>query len=121
MYIEITKKGFSRVNQVDFSEVKILRNKKWDGDWWVVIYDLPRKYNPDKNRLRKILVRSGFVKVQESVYVYPFKCVDEVDRILDHSGISHYVLIMESKVIRNEELLIKKFVDSKVLSPCDLK
>jgi len=51
--------------------------KKWDKKWRIVIFDVPEKERVTRNSLRGILVETGFVMIQHSVWVYPFRC-DEV-------------------------------------------
>lgn len=120
-YIEITRKGFKRINQIKTSDVVIKRPEKWDGKWRLVIFDIPRKYNSNRDCLRKKLLSLGFVKVQESVYVYPFECTSEVDMIVAKVGVDRFVSIFVADAIRNEEFLIKQFIDSGILKKSDLK
>lgn len=120
-YIEITKKGFKRIDQVKTNDIFIKRPEKWDGKWRLVIFDIPRKYNSDRDRLRRKLINWGFVKIQESIYIYPFECTVEVDIIIEELGVNRFVLIFIADAIRNEELLIKQFIDFGVLKRSDLK
>ena len=120
-YIEITKKGFKRINQIKTSDIVIKRPKKWDGKLRMVIFDIPRKYNSSRDCLRRKLLSLEFVKVQESVYVYPFECTAEVDAIVAELGMEKYVSIFVADAIRNEEFLIKQFIDSGILKKSDLK
>lgn len=55
--------------------------KKWDKKWRVVIFDIPERQRSKRNKLRSTLIETGFVKVQNSVWVYPFQC-DEVVALL---------------------------------------
>ncbi len=55
--------------------------KKWDKKWRIVIFDIPEKEKVKRNALRSLLIQTGFVKMQNSVWVYPFKC-DEVVALL---------------------------------------
>ena len=50
--------------------------KKWDGKWRIVTYDLKEKKKSLREKLRLTLVGFGFVKLQNSVWVYPYDCED---------------------------------------------
>lgn len=120
-YIEITRKGFKRIEQTRDSEVYIKRPKKWDGKWRIVIFDIPRKFNSGRDHLRRKLLLLGFIKVQESVYAYPFECSEEIDLVVDEVGVNRFVSIFVADAIRNEELLINQFLNSKILNKTDLR
>ena len=91
------------------------RPKVWDGKWRIVIYDIPRIKSSLRDHLRRVLVRSGFIKMQESVYVFPFPCTDEIENIVTDLAIKDYVEIFIARAVIAEEKLIKKFIDMKVL------
>lgn len=120
-YIELTKKGLGRVSKIKHDRIEIARPSQWDGKWRIVIYDIPKDKSTERDHLRRVLVRSGFLKVQESVYVFPFACTDEVEQISYESGVKNFVEIFIAKAIIAEEKLIKKFIDLKILSKSDLK
>ncbi len=120
-YIEITKKGRSRINQIKSEILEISRPKKWDGKWRIVIFDIPDDKKTCRDRLRRSFRRLRFIMVQESVYVFPFECTVEVDQMADELGVSRFVSMFIADVVRNEELLIQKFLDLKTLNRLDLK
>lgn len=52
--------------------------KKWDGRWRVVIFDIWESRRSVRDRLRFLLRRIGFVKIQNSVWVYPYDCEEVI-------------------------------------------
>jgi CRISPR/Cas system-associated endoribonuclease Cas2 len=47
---------------------------RWDGKWRVVIFDVWERRRRVRNRLRALLVEKGFLRLQDSVWVFPHPC-----------------------------------------------
>lgn len=54
------------------------QKKKWDGRWRMVVFDIPERRRTVRFRLRRIMSEIGFVRLQDSVWVYPYDCEDFV-------------------------------------------
>jgi hypothetical protein len=91
-YIQKSGKKYRLTNEGQLRLDKLLvssemRNKlqlvkqKWDGKWRIVIFDIKESRRTTRDELRNFLVQTGFSKLQDSVWVYPFRC-DEVVAIL---------------------------------------
>jgi DNA-binding transcriptional regulator PaaX len=52
------------------------KTKRWDNKWRVLIFDIPEKRKLTRNKVRATLVGLGFVRLQDSVWVYPYDCED---------------------------------------------
>lgn len=65
----ITKTGELYLQKEGFLTEK---HRKWDRKWRVVIFDIAETRKQKRNRLRDMLVRIGFFKLQNSVWVYPY-------------------------------------------------
>jgi len=76
----VTSKGESRLQELTMLS-GVEREEKWDKKWRVVIYDIPEKEKHKRDELRSMLMLTGFTKLQDSVWVYPFRC-DEVVTLL---------------------------------------
>ncbi len=120
-FVEITDRGMARINQIQNDQIQILRPEKWDGNWRVVIFDIPNKNKVNRDALRAKLIVLGFVKIQESVYVYPFECSKEIKLLSAKLMITDNVLIMVSEIIQGEDEIIAKFFDKGILNKNDLK
>lgn len=75
-FLRITPKGRKAF---EFEQAKIaLKNqkKKWDGRWRMVAFDIPERRKAVRFRLCAIMREIGFVRLQNSVWVYPYDCED---------------------------------------------
>lgn len=110
--ITITKRGEKLVLKYRVSDLSILRPKKWDGLWRVVVFDIPESINK-KNRareaLREKLREFGFYKFQNSVFVFPFECEKEIEFIKAIFDIQPYVMLIRARQIDNADFLKKHF------------
>ncbi len=79
----LTREGEKRARL--FGAGKILRDnlttpgKKWDKKWRIVFFDLKNHKNRERNAIRIMLKRCGFVFLQKSVWVYPHDCSSEIE------------------------------------------
>lgn len=119
-YVELTKKGRVKLKIVSIEKIIIKRPKKWDGKLRVVIFDLPKKFNREREIFREKLKNLFFIRVQKSVYMHPFKCAAEISEVAQRLGIGNYILVMISDVIQSEKRIIGEFIENGVLNRSDL-
>lgn len=75
------------------------RKRKWDGNWRVVIYDIPEKQRIKRDILRKWLKRFGFGQWQISVWITPHPIEEEANVFFDEVGLGGKVDVYLSKRI----------------------
>lgn len=74
-YARITKKG-KRVLELETQKVVSTKKRKWDRRWRVVTFDIPERRRKVRVRLRRFMEEYGFVRLQDSVWIYPYDCED---------------------------------------------
>lgn len=52
--------------------------RKWDQKWRVLIFDIPERRRAVRDKIRSHLRLSGFVRAQDSVWIYPYPCEEFV-------------------------------------------
>lgn len=52
--------------------------KKWDGLWRLIIFDVPSDDHVKRNAFRMLIKRLGARFLQQSVWVYPYDCREQV-------------------------------------------
>lgn len=70
--------------------------------------------------MRKWLKFLGLVEIQKSVYVYPFDFKKELDFLVGGLVIYKYAKYIIGDIIQGEELIIKTFLNKKILREEDL-
>lgn len=63
-----------RVLQLESEQAQVGKKRRWDRRWRIVIFDVPERRRSVRVRLRLFMQRYGFVRLQDSVWVYPYDC-----------------------------------------------
>ncbi|MEK7126251.1 MAG: CRISPR-associated endonuclease Cas2 [Patescibacteria group bacterium] len=102
-YLRITEAGRKALM---FEQAKVaLKNqkKKWDGRWRMVVFDVPERRRHIRNRLRTVMCEIGFVRLQDSVWVYPYDCEDFVALLKSEIKIGKDVLYAIADTIEHDK------------------
>ena len=54
------------------------KSRKWDGQWHVIMFDIPAEERNIRNAFRTLIRRIGAVQLQKSVWIYLFDCEEQV-------------------------------------------
>ncbi len=74
IFLRLTNEGERTLKFIERNEFKITKPKKWDEKWRVIIFDIKETKRGLRDKFRRTLVRIGFLKLQDSVWVYPYNC-----------------------------------------------
>jgi len=74
-YIRLTQKGKNKLNCIKLYEDEAIVSASWDGYWRIIIIDLPEDRKNEREALRYLLKKAGFVCIKNSVWIsiYPFE------------------------------------------------
>ena len=84
-------------------------NKKWDGSWRIILFDIPEIKRRYRDYLRKILKEIGFNEFQKSVWIYPYPVPPFLKQLLLEDNIKLHIRFITTKFIDNDLDLRKKF------------
>src|SRR3989344_480073 len=85
------------------------RKQKWDTYWRVVIFDIPEKRRKTRDRLRIFMESFGFIRLPDSVWVYPYDCEDILTLLKAELRIGSAVLYMLVAEIENDRGIREHF------------
>ena len=103
--VQITKNGQNYLKKFDFDNLMLEKLVKWDNKWHLVIFDIPEKKKLAREALRGKLKDLGLIKLQDSVWVTPFPCEQEINLIKNVFNLSDFWL----EVITTENLGSKEY------------
>ncbi|MEK7589687.1 MAG: CRISPR-associated endonuclease Cas2 [Patescibacteria group bacterium] len=109
-FVTLTEKGELEIIQYEFQEKRIKGPRKWDRKWRVVIFDIKEYRRKTRDKLRITLTSLGFIKLQNSVWVFPYECEDVMVMLKASYKIGNDVLYMTVDKIENDKWLKKKFL-----------
>lgn len=89
----ITNKGRDAIRKVIFDEISLAKPQRWDGNWHLVVFDIPEGLKNNRTALRNKLTDLGFYQCQKSVWIHPFPCLGEIEFLKQELDIEPYVKI----------------------------
>lgn len=101
-----TGKGWLESSRIKYFK---LQNKKWDGNWRVVIFDIPQEFRRNRNILRRRLRWWGLHMLQKSVFVSPYPCEEELGGLCSQLKLSDYVDVIVAKHIGSREKEMRNY------------
>ena len=107
-YARITEKG-KRVLHMEMERVAVKKKRKWDSRWRVVIFDVPEKRKSVRAILRRFMGQYGFVRLQDSVWIYPHDCEDLIALAKANFRIGADVLYMIVERLEHDKHLREHF------------
>ena len=108
-FFRITPKGERKLRQLELHDYQLKKPKRWDKKWRVVIFDVSEKRRPLRELLRHTLIRIGFTRLQDSVWVYPYDCEDLMTLLKADYKIGKEVLYMIVESLENDRWLREHF------------
>lgn len=73
--LRLTMKGERALRMLTLREFS-KTPRRWDRKWRVLIFDIPERRKALRLKIRTMLRTIGFVRLQDSVWVYPHDCED---------------------------------------------
>lgn len=107
--IAITEKGKERALGEIYRDLKLEKRKKWDGVWRVVIFDISEKHKGEREGFRHRLEQLGLHRLQESVFVSPHPCKEEVYFLISLFGVGAYTRFFTTADLGDVETLKRHF------------
>ena len=92
LVFRLTDKGKDRVL---WEKIKN-SNKKWDGKWRIVVWDIPEKRRQARDLLRFKLKQLGFTRWQKSIWATKVDCAKALRDFIRQVGIEDWVMVIES-------------------------
>src|SRR3990167_432212 len=78
-FMRLTQKGKDKLRRFKLLGYKLTKPKKWDRKWRMLIFDIKEERKVTRDKIRFALKKIGFLRLQDSVWVYPFDCEDFVN------------------------------------------
>lgn len=95
MTLVLTEDGKKKALTYNMDTMTVKKPKKWDGKWRLVLFDIPEKRKKEREVLRSLLKQLGFVKYQESAFIIPYECKNEIDYVVEFFNLRPYVRFLE--------------------------
>jgi DNA-binding transcriptional regulator PaaX len=109
-YASLTEKGRQRLRLYhDHGAMAGKIWRRWDGQWRMVVYDIPEKRRSTRVALLAVLRRHDFYKLQASVWVYPYDCEELITLIKADIGEGKGVVYGVVSALENDKKIREYF------------
>ena len=71
-YARLTKEGRKKMHSLELESDMTLVNTSWDGLWRIILLDLPEQRKSERESLRYLLKKAGFVCLKNSAWISPY-------------------------------------------------
>src|SRR3989339_692671 len=106
-FVRITKEGKSKLNALRLEGEDALVPTSWDGLWRIILLDLPENRKSERESLRYLLKKAGFICLKNSAWISPFPFEHLFANIKKDLGLTTEMMIIVSENIDEES---KKFL-----------
>lgn len=106
-YAKITAEGKNRLNTLVLENEDALVPQTWDGFWRIILLDLPENRKSERESLRYLLKKAGFVCLKNSAWISPFPFEHLFTNIKHDLGLTTEMMIIVTEHIDEET---KKFL-----------
>ncbi|MDD2657137.1 MAG: CRISPR-associated endonuclease Cas2 [Candidatus Pacebacteria bacterium] len=108
-YACLTDAGKRVLELETLKDASTRKPKRWDKRWRVVIFDIPERRRSIRVRLRRFMEEYGFVRLQDSVWVYPYDCEELISLVKAKFRIGTDVLYMIVEQLERDKHLREHF------------
>lgn len=109
-YARITEKGKSfLLYEQQRAALSTGQRRRWDKRFRIVMFDVPERRRPIRIKLRTTMKQAGFLRLQDSVWVYPYDCEDFIALLKADLHIGKDVLYTVVEKIENDDWIRTHF------------
>lgn len=106
-YVRLTKEGKKKINSLKLDSDTTLVNTSWDGYWRIILLDVPEERKSERESLRYLLKKAGFVCLKNSAWISPFPFEHLFTNIKKDLGLTSEMMIIVTELVDEET---KKFL-----------
>jgi len=106
---QVTAKGRNTVSEAKIWELTIPTPKAWDGQWHLVLFDIPNDKRKRRDIFRARLKELGLILYQNSVWIYPYPLEETVRQVADFYRLSPCISFVVAEKVSGEKQLRKHF------------
>ncbi len=110
-YARLTKEGKKKAHSLELENDKGLINTSWDGLWRIVLLDLPESRKAERESLRYLLKKAGFVCLKNSAWISPYPFEHLFTNIKRDLGLTTEMIIITTNNIdeTSKDIFFKSF------------
>lgn len=100
--IILSKNGQRKILKYSLDTLSIDKPKTWDRQWRLILYDVSDKRKGLRDIFRETLRALGFYQLQESVWIYPYPCENQISFLREYYGVGDEVIYVIAKKLEDD-------------------
>ena len=100
--VTLTKNGKRRIMKYALDQLSIGKPKSWDKRWRLVLYDVEDHKKNLRDIFRSTLKGLGFYQLQESVWLYPYPCEEQISFLREYYGVGNEVIYAVTSLLEDD-------------------
>ncbi len=101
-YARLTKEGKKKAASIKLEGGTTLVNPAWDGKWRIILLDLPESRKNERESLRYLLKKAGFVLLKNSAWISPYPFEHLFSNIKKDLGLKSEMMIVVTESLDEE-------------------
>lgn len=98
-YARLTKEGKKKAVSIKLDSGDSLVSTTWDGFWRVILLDIPENRKAERESLRYLLKKAGFICLKNSAWISPYPFEHMFTNIKKDLGLTTELVIMVTNKI----------------------
>lgn len=112
-YAKLTREGKKKAHSVRLENDTALVSPSWDGKWRIILLDLPEARKAERESLRYLLKKAGFVCLKNSAWISPYPFEHLFTNIKKDLNLTTEMMIIVSSSIDESTLIeLRKIYDT---------
>lgn len=107
--LRLTQKGEIKLRIFEAKHFDFQKPRRWDKRWRVLIFDIPESRKGLREKVRNTLRSVGFVRLQDSVWIYPYPCEDLITLLKADFKVGKDMLYMIVDTLESDHKLRARF------------
>lgn len=108
-YYVLTSTGKERAMRYKLKSMTIKRQKKWDGLWRIVMFDIPENKKPARRAIGHAIQKLGCLQYQKSVFITPYPCAEEINFTGECFDVRKHIRIITANDVEDVGSIKKHF------------
>ena len=110
-FARLTKSGRVKANSFKLKAESSVLDLRWDGKWRIVLLDLPESRKAERESLRYLLKKAGFVCLKNSAWISPYPFEYLFTNIKTDLGLTSELMILTTETLdpETEKFFFKNF------------
>lgn len=100
--VSLTERGSHYFSALSFESIK---RRRWDKKWRIIIFDISERKRSFRDAVRARLQQFGFLRLQDSVWVFPYDCEDAIAMLKTELRIGRDLLYIVADAIENDAFM----------------